>query len=438
MKIFTWFLGILGLFLLSLPLLLLFILLEDEANYPTTETFGEQQIVSIQELILQYDPSFFTASGIQRLELNQAETNAVLAYLSRQMNSSNIPRLEGLSASISLAPDTASLSGSLAIRPTVFGRYINYEAGLVPQGKLLRVQSLSIAGLSLPAFILEPMLEYVRTYLQRQSNYQFAESLLSSVTAIQFDDDYLGLGLNWDSANISRVQNQARRLLIDPASSQRLLAYQQVLHDTVLPIAADSRTTELHRLLVPLFSHALADPGDPRTENQEIFLILSCYLLNELSLEDLLGSDAALLESPPQLRVTIESRDDLPRHLVASAAIAAYADDNLANLLAVYKEVYDSRSSSGFSFSDMTANMVGTRIGILSSDSREQAQDLQRFFAAVETDSAYMPVVGPPDGISEAEFARLYDNRTSPAYLQQLQEIEAEIEELSVFRPRQP
>ena len=44
----------------------------------------------------------------------------------------------------------------------------------------------------------------------------------------------------------------------------------------------------------------------------------------------------------------------------------------MANMLSIYKEVHDSRSNSGFSFSDITANQIGTRIGELATEIRIQ------------------------------------------------------------------
>ena len=163
-------------------------------------------------------------------------------------------------------------------------------------------------------------------------------------------------------------------------------------------------------------------------------MVLSCYLLDELDLEDLLGSSVTANELPRQLRITLESRDDLPRHLIASAAIAAYGDDDLANILSIFKEVQDSRTSSGFSFSDITANLIGTRLGRLSMQDADTAEQLQQFFAQVSDERDYIPLLGRPDGISEAEFLSAYGNRNSEAYRLRINEIEASIEQLTVFK----
>ena len=150
--------------------------------------------------------------------------------------------------------------------------------------------------------------------------------------------------------------------------------------------------------------------------------------------EYLVGSKAIRKEAPRVLRITRESRDDLPRHIIASAAISAYADNDLANILSIYKEVHDSRSNSGFSFSDITANQIGTRIGELATSDQNSAIKVQRFFAAVELESEYMPPVGRPDGISEAEFTAQYGSRSSDAYLNRLKMIETTIEQLPIFQ----
>ena len=120
--------------------------------------------------------------------------------------------------------------------------------------------------------------------------------------------------------------------------------------------------------------------------------------------------------------------------MIGSAAIAAYADNDLANMLSVFKEVQDSRRNSGFSFSDITANQIGTRIGELAGRNQNTAIQLQRFFSQLEFEIDYMPLVGRPDGISEAEFIDLYGNRNSDVYLNRMAIIETTINQLPIFQ----
>lgn len=434
MRFFSYTLGILGFFCLALPILLVFALLVDSAEVTINPPPSPQELERMQGIVLRNGPGLLSNNSNLLIELNEDESNALINYLSRQGQSSVQQWLEGMGGRLELEPGEAILHGTLAFKPSVLGQYLNFSAhfGIIENRPVLN--RLQLAEHDIPAFIYLPLLDAALQALSWEPNFQLARSVLESVNRIELADQSMSFSLDWQSERLLRLQALARRSLIDSMTTELLLSYQGVLLETLSALPEDLNTTSLNSLLVPIFSHASQSPGNPQEENQAIFMILSCYLLTELSLEDLLGPEAASFEASRQLRITLESRDDLPRHLIASAAIAAYANDELANILAVFKEVQDSRTDSGFSFSDMTANRVGTRLGMLSSANSGTATSLQQFFAQDLDEQAYMPLVGRPDGISEAEFIERYGSRSSANYLQRLSEIEAEIDELSVFQ----
>tara|TARA_R110000772_G_scaffold15324_12_gene44660 strand:+ start:317 stop:1630 length:1314 start_codon:yes stop_codon:yes gene_type:complete len=434
MKFFAYTCGILLLFLLSLPLLALFVVLEDEARYPINSKLDQEQIASIQEILINYDPRRLANTKAQQISLSEAESNALLVYFSQQINGFGIDWLSDNTLFIELSPGRAVLKGGVVLMPNIFGRHLNFEAQLIQTAENFQLQEFRIADYKIPDFIFRPLLDYSKVQLSRDSDYQLINSVLASVSQFVFDDNYLGLTVNWESGNLADIREQARLLLIDPQTTARLITYQEQLLQAIQSIPATNRSVSLNNLFRPLFSFALNDQDNPREENRAILLILSCYLLDELDLQDLLGPSAAEFTSPRQLRITLENRDDLPRHLIASAAIAAYADDNLANIVSIFKEVQDSRSSSGFSFSDITANLIGTRLGRLSMSDNQTAEQLQLYLSQVPDESAYIPLLGQPDGISEAEFIAIYGNRNSEAYLMRMQSIEQSIAELDIFK----
>ena len=434
MKFFTYALSISFLFLLSLPLLVLFVVLENEPRYPLSSKLDQEQLASIQEILIKHDPRLLANTNTQVITLDEAESNAILVYFSQMINGYDIDWLTDNSIAIELNPGTATLKGAVVFKPNAFGRHLNFEAQLAETAEGFEIQEFRIADYRMPDFILRPLLAYSLDLLTRNSNYQLVDSVLSSVGQVTFEDHYLSLVVNWESSNLAEIREQARRLLVDRQTSERLLAYQGQLLQVIQAIPANNRSVSLNDLLGPLFTFALRDNDNPGEENRAIFLVLSCYLLDELDLEDLLGSSVTANELPRQLRITLESRDDLPRHLIASAAIAAYGDDDLANILSIFKEVQDSRTSSGFSFSDITANLIGTRLGRLSMQDADTAEQLQQFFAQVSDERDYIPLLGRPDGISEAEFLSAYGNRNSEAYRLRINEIEASIEQLTVLK----
>jgi len=413
---------------------MLFILLEEQPITALNTQLSRQQLEDIQGIVLNNGPGLLGGSDSLLIELNEQESNALLTYLIRQVINTDNEWIEGLGAELAFQSELATLHGSVALKPSILGNYLNFSARFVVDGEQLMLTGLQLSSHEIPAFIVQTLLDKLRSALSTYPNFQLASAVLASINSIRIADQHIEFGLNWESESLLSLQGLVRQLLIDPQTAEQLLSYQRRLQEILTDIPGNRRSASLIELLAPLFSHALVTPGNPQEENRAIFTVLSAYVLSELELADLLGPLSTELDQARQLRITLESRNDLPRHLIASAAIAAYADNDLADILAVYKEVQDSRTSSGFSFSDMTANRVGTRLGILSNASESAAENLQRFFAAVEREDSFMPPVGRPDGISEEEFIRRYGSRNSEAYDLRISDIEQEIDELPVFQ----
>lgn len=434
MKFLTYSISLIFLFIFSLPLLSLFLIIQDAANFPLSRQLDQQQLNSIENMLIEYDPRYLFNNEDQFIELNEADSNAILNYFSQQLNSTGIDWVTDSTMVLELSQDSAKLLGTFKIKPNLFGSYINFEASFEQINDALFLQDLRLGDFILPRFIVRPLINYSKLELAEDNNYLLYNSVLASINQIDLREDYLALTFNWGAVDTKLLSEQARRLLIDQATRDMLISYQQQLITVLNEVPETSTSISLNNLIAPLFNHALENEGDPRVENQTIFLILSCYLLDVLDIEYLVGPEALESTKVRSLRVTLESRDDLPRHMLGSAAIAAYADNDLANLLSIYKEVQDSRRNSGFSFSDITANQIGTRIGELSNRNQNTALQLQRFFSQMESEVEYMPLVGPPDGISEAEFISQYGNRNSEAYLNRMESIESTIAQLAIFQ----
>ena len=129
--------------------------------------------------------------------------------------------------------------------------------------------------------------------------------------------------------------------------------------------------------------------------------------------------------------MTLAGRDDFPRHLLISAALAAEGTGPLSRAIGVYKEVADSQGGSGFSFNDMAANRAGTRLGEWAVT---QPQRLQAALARGVKESDLMPPWNDlPEFLPEAEFRQRYGGVGAPPYESMLAEIDRRVEALPVF-----
>jgi hypothetical protein len=178
--------------------------------------------------------------------------------------------------------------------------------------------------------------------------------------------------------------------------------------------------------------------GDAIAENRNLLQALSLYV-NNLSLSQLISDlpdDEAF--SPPPLIVTLHQRHDLSLHFVTAAAIAASAGAGIAEVLAHSKEVYDARQSTGFSFSDMTANIAGVTLGEAATGSVEEARRLQTALLMATSETHYMPRPRTDaDGLSEEMLAEAFGDRTGDEYATRLLEIETKIAALPIYAATQ-
>ena len=140
---------------------------------------------------------------------------------------------------------------------------------------------------------------------------------------------------------------------------------------------------------------------------------------------------------PPLLLrvVTLNTRDDLAKHFVISAALAAHVGVPLADAIGLYKEVEDARGGSGFSFNDLAADRAGTRFGQLAVRSQDTARHLQQRLSAGVQERDLMPATADlPEFMPEAEFIRRFGGVGAPAYQAMLSDIERRLAALPLYR----
>jgi hypothetical protein len=223
-----------------------------------------------------------------------------------------------------------------------------------------------------------------------------------------------------------------RTAAFSPDDQERLRAYQERL--VLISTAPTAKQISLAELLVALFELAedRSRQGEPVAENRAAILTLAFHA-NGKSLEAIVPAANNWPRPAPQL-VTLQGRDDLAKHFIVSAAVAAKVGGQLSDAVGVYKELEDARNGSGFSFNDIAADRAGTRFGEHAAHSQLASKIQQRLVAGVADKDLIPPTAGLPESLSESEFKRQFGGVDAPKYQQMIATIDRRIAALPLYR----
>jgi hypothetical protein len=405
--------------LTSLPLIILLLAFGSEPAVPSNPPLDLAQVNEIQQLLIDHDPSQLLASEHQEVRLSESELNALITYI-RNSN----PNLALLNISSNLIENGVSIAVSIPASILGMHPWLNIALHFKHADGLMTLDGIDLGALNIPAAVLSPIRSAIALRLGQDENFQLAKAFMDSMHFQSITEERMVIMLDWQEENRRQLENQARQVFVSAREAERLVFYHEKLVDIAAAFPAGINRVTLNDMLRPLFLFAnlnTAGGTNAIAENRAVFIVLSAYL-TDLELSQLTGTEV-LLPAPRALDVIIESREDLARHVVSSAAIAASAGATMAEVLSVYKEVHDSRYRTGFSFTDIAANLSGSMLGTLASRSAADAREFQQLMSAIGPESDYMPELGTYDGMTEEEFIERYGSRESEAYRQRLQEL---------------
>lgn len=323
---------------------------------------------------------------------------------------------------VQLRPGLAQVEASV---PLAAGRWLNVELQLRQAGRFPTVERLHIGRLPVPPSWVLPLAQRFAAW----------RGLLAEMLAVA--DFVRGVQFGPGSAMVAyRYSADARErvlaAVLPPEQRQRVKAYAALLAQLAEPPPADG-TISLARLLPRLFSLAAertAAGADAAEENRAAIVALVLYS-NRRALDLIMPTALDGIPAQP-LVVLLQRREDLPRHFLVSAALAAEAGSPLADAVGVWKELDDARRGSGFSFDDLAADRAGTRFGELAV---AEPAKLQQRAAAVLQETDFAPAVdGLPSFMHEAEFARRFGGVGAPAYRQMMAEVDRRVAALPLWR----
>ncbi|MDP1931507.1 MAG: hypothetical protein Q8L60_08625 [Gammaproteobacteria bacterium] len=420
--------------LILVPVVAVLLAVQLKPSVPAGHTLNSIDIHTIEQLIVNNAPEQISAAGELTLHLDKDELN-LLATFALQ----TVPGLSEMAAAVDLSDGSATVDLAIPLPTPVYTFYLNLRTQLRQSDELLELYGVRAGYLPIPTRLVRSAISAAQERMASSYvNYQEFSDLQQSVRQIAFAEDALLITLDWEPRLITRVQAQAEQLFLSEADKNRILGYYHQIGNIVAALPEDANTISLNELMFPLFGTASArviSGADAISENRTLLQALSLYV-NEADISQLAGNDSPLSNTPARrLTVTIQSRTDLAQHFTTSAAITASAGAGLAGILSNSKEAHDARYRSGFSFSDITANIAGVALGNAATGNSAEANALQRRLAAASLETDYMPWVKMDYAgtMMEDDFSQQYQDRTSEIYLDRIAEIDKEIAALPIY-----
>ena len=397
---------------------------------PHAGPLDDSDVRRIEQLIADNSPAQLDTRGVRDLSLSADELTLLSAFMFAQ-----VPQLQEFAMEFELddSQGQAWLSIPASLGPLTL--YLNLHADFIQDAGRARLQRVRAGQIPVPGKVLR----WVENFAGRRvesagASHQELAELRHQLSDTSLSDSMLHMRVSWEPELLAQLRSQAQQIFLTPEDRERILAYYATLANLTRERSGERRSVSLQALLPPLFAVAQqrSEGSSAIAENRSLLQVLSIYV-NNLQLDQLL-SPMPEVNPPLPLRVTLHQRQDLTRHFVTSAAISASAGAGIAEVLANSKEVYDARHRTGFSFSDMTANVAGLVLGETITQDEPTARRMQALLKLADAESVYIPQPSTAnDGLSEADFNEIFEDRNSAQYQQRIEEIQARVRALPLY-----
>ncbi|QXP94140.1 hypothetical protein [Methylococcus capsulatus] len=316
------------------------------------------------------------------------------------------------------------LAATVTLRlPYLAGWFLNIRLTVEDGDPLPAVTGLRVGSLPLPPKVVNAFVIHQMEKKGLLPNVPGDQGLILSA---HIRDGKLELTFTGESQTAERL----RALITEAAGAERIRSY----HDRLANALSESNTRHFIRLGIltrALFALAAQRSGitDPAAENRAVILLLAAYVNGY----DLMSGSDGDAQPLPVRSVLLQGRQDLGRHFMTSAAFALAGQRTLTDAIGLIKELNDTHSGSGFSFTDLAADRAGTVFGKRATQP-QYARRIQGILAASTDDAVFMPNVGDlPERLRGAEFFERFRDVYSPQFERLTQLIDERIDRLSLY-----
>lgn len=388
-------------------------------NEPTPEDLRRARAI-IREL---YDSSA-RAGEAASLSISEDDIALLLGYL---LNTQQETKAEA-----DIEPDALNLRMTTRLAGNPFGDWFNTRLSLIRQDDDLLLNSLRLGDLRIPDWLAERLLQRTHRELRRRvSEY---DQLMDSIIGFSLSEQQLTLEYRLDPALLDALSDRGQELLISPGMRERLQSHTDRLYE-LLSEHNDRRYVSLADILGPMFNFAASRPGSPAEENRAAIIVIGLHQLG-FDINRLLQGSERIDAENSSLQFRLYNRGDSAQHFIGSAALAISTEPGMADTLALLKEMDDAEEGSGFSFTDLAADMAGIRFAELAAGSDRSGfvlQDLLREQDPLPESYFMFDFRDLPEFLSQEQFRADYTNTSSAAYREVVEEIEQRIAETPLF-----
>lgn len=289
------------------------------------------------------------------------------------------------------------------------------------------VQQLKLGRLALP----RPLVGWVlKASMYFGPMARFGRIAEGVVRQIRIVDDEVRLDFDWNREALARADD----LVTDVALRERMQAYYHPLVE-VVSRPEIKRYVRLSTLMQPLFAVARnrsQKDGEPVEENRALILVLNAYV-NGRDLAATVGG-MPIDATAPLRQVLLHRRVDIAQHFITSAALAVSGTKTLADVVGMAKEINDTHSGSGFSFTDLAADRAGANFGKFAVRSVATARRFQETLSEAADETLFMPSIKDlPENLKSDEFQQRFKTIDSPEFAEVKRLIEERIAACPIY-----
>lgn len=401
---------------LAVTAALVWLALADEPLVTSTRPFTHQDIARAKELLRANDPRRLPAESHGTVVLNPTDLDLISDYLIRRIGAAD--------ARVRLSEDRLTLELTREWKRLPGRRYLNIALMLETAEGTPQLAALRIGDVAIPLPLARSALGTVWRALAADRD---TAGLADLVDRVRVSPQSLRIRYRWDPQLI----DEAGETLLSETDRTSLRRY----HDLIVQLQRQGvgREGSLTTLLTPLFAAALARSRDRDAveENRALLTVLGAWSVHR-GLKRLVPGD---VPRPARFRLRLRGRTDFAQHFLVSAALSAQGDSFLSNAVGLFKEIADVEQGSGFSFTDIAADVAGSRFGEIAVASPTSASKLQHRAAVGLNEPDIMPEVRDlPEFMDRAAFTQRFERVGSPAYRAMMSRIEARVEGLPLYR----